>query len=157
MVISMIAASGLTGLLGGRRDAQWFAALFTLSIPMALLQVTVPKNDVTAAMWVLLTAYLVVVALSQRLAGVERLALGLAVSLAMLTKGTALIFVTAVLAWFFLAQLVEGGMEILRRYAMVVGACLRCTERSVLVAQLADVRWAIWLKPADRFLRTTSR
>ena len=120
MLAAMIAASGITGLLGGRREAQWFAALFTLSIPMALLQVTVPKNDVLAAMWVLSVAYFVVLSLKRRLEAIELIALGLSVGLAMLTKGTALIFVATLMAWFSIVQVLSAGVKVVVRTGIVV-------------------------------------
>jgi hypothetical protein len=57
---SMIGAAGIAVVLGGRRSAQWLAAIFVLSIPMSLLQSTTPKNDIVSTFWVISLAYFVV-------------------------------------------------------------------------------------------------
>lgn len=51
MIACMLGVSLLAGLLGAGRRGQVAAALFSASIPMAILQATSTQNDYAAAMW----------------------------------------------------------------------------------------------------------
>ena len=102
---TMIGAAGITALLGGRRSAQWLAAIFALSIPMSLLQVTTAKNDIVSAFWVIALAYFIVLSMKRELTRVEFVGLSLSFGLGILTKGTVFSFVGPLLAWFFLTRL----------------------------------------------------
>jgi hypothetical protein len=62
---TMIAVAGIVSLLGGGRVSQWVAALFTLTLPMSLLQMTTPKDDVMAGFWIAVLLYFVVLSKSK--------------------------------------------------------------------------------------------
>ncbi len=101
----MIAAAGIVSILGGGRKSQWVAGLFTFSLPMGLLQLTTPKDDVMAGFWIATMLYFVVLSKRRRLAPLELVALGLTLGLGMLTKGTFLPFAVPIMAWYFLPRL----------------------------------------------------
>jgi 4-amino-4-deoxy-L-arabinose transferase-like glycosyltransferase len=108
---SMIGAAGIASVLGGRRRAQWLAAIFVLSIPMSLLQSTTPKNDVVSTFWVISLAYFIVVSMKRELTRVEFVGMSLSFGLGILTKGTVFPFVAPLLTWFFLTRLLTKGLR----------------------------------------------
>jgi hypothetical protein len=105
------AAAGISRHLGGNRRTQILSGALAFSIPMALLQATTPKNDVVSAFWVLSTGYFVVLESTEGLAPRERWALFSSVALAMLTKGTGIPFVAALLAWYSLVRVLRSGVR----------------------------------------------
>jgi 4-amino-4-deoxy-L-arabinose transferase-like glycosyltransferase len=105
MVTSIIAASGIAALLGGKRKSRWLSALFVLSIPMGILQATTTQNDYVSAMWVVILGYFVVLSKKRKLINFELFLLGSALGLGMLTKGTFFPYAAALMIWFFLPQL----------------------------------------------------
>ncbi|MCU0608520.1 MAG: glycosyltransferase family 39 protein [Chitinispirillaceae bacterium] len=90
----MIGASLITRYLGGGRRGlrpQLFAAVFAATLPMAILQATNTQNDLVASLW--LVCFLVF-ALRFRDGGtwLDVFCAGAAIGLALLTKGTVLMF-----------------------------------------------------------------
>jgi len=83
----LIAVTGIAASLGGGRRAHWISAVFTLSIPMALLQSGTTQNDLVSAFWVLTLAFFALGS-SRESALPDRLGAWLALALGMLTKGT---------------------------------------------------------------------
>jgi len=96
----VIAATGMARLLGGSRHTQILAGALAFSVPMALLQASTPKNDVVSSFWVASTAYFVIGEDRNGLTRRERWALFASVALALLTKGTGIPFVAALLLWY---------------------------------------------------------
>jgi hypothetical protein len=96
----VIAATGITRLLGGNRRTQFLAGVLAFSVPMGVLQASTPKNDVVSSIWVASTAYFVTLEDRRGLNLRERWALFVSVALAVLTKGTGIPFVAGLLAWY---------------------------------------------------------
>jgi hypothetical protein len=96
----LIAAMGITRLLGGDRKTQILAGVVAFGVPMGLLQASTQKNDIASSLWVMATAYFVVLEDRMGLTTRERWALFLSVALAILTKGTAIPFVAGFLLWY---------------------------------------------------------
>lgn len=107
MLSSVIAASGITGLLGGNRKAQLLTAVIAFSIPMGLLQSTTTQNDYVSAFWVVCLAYFVILSRQRQLMKLESLGIGLSLGLGMLTKGTFFPYAAPLMAWFFVGRLVD--------------------------------------------------
>lgn len=107
MLGSLIAASLLARDLGGRPAAQWFAALFVVSLPMGILQSTSTQNDYVAGFWLLCLANWTVKAMSAGLVRREFVFLGLTLGLGLATKGTFYIYAipsVAVSTWLIFKQ-----------------------------------------------------
>jgi hypothetical protein len=87
---SIVAVSALAGALGLGRRGQAIAALFCATLPNGILQASGAKNDWLLTFWLLLMAYFAV----RRNAPLAGLALGLALA----TKGTGYLFAPPLLA-----------------------------------------------------------
>ena len=111
LIGTMVAVSGVVKELGGDRSAQWLGAVCAFAVPVALLQVTTPKNDVVASFWVAALVYYALLNRRRELAPHEFLGLSLALGLGMLTKGTFFLYAPAILAWFFLQRLLKQGLK----------------------------------------------
>jgi hypothetical protein len=118
LVGSMIAAAGAVRLLGKGRLAQWVAALFVFSLPMGVLQVTTPKNDIVAGYWTLSLLYFVVLSKKRGLSRFEWAGLSLSLGIGMLTKGTFILFTFPIMVWFFLARIFR---QSIRKTASEIG------------------------------------
>jgi 4-amino-4-deoxy-L-arabinose transferase-like glycosyltransferase len=77
--------------LGGGRQARILAAVFTATIPSALLGASSTKNDCVGAYWILLAVYLLL-RWGDRQDWPHALAIGSTLGLAVFTKGTAYVF-----------------------------------------------------------------
>jgi len=113
MIASVIATSGIAGLLGGDRKAQWLTAVVTFSIPMGLLQSTTTQNDYVSAFWVVCLAYFVILSRNRALSRWELIGLGLSLGLGMLTKGSFFPFAAPLMLWFFLGRLMAKRWRVL--------------------------------------------
>ena len=105
MVVSVVAVSGITGLLGGSIKTQLLAAAAAFSIPMGVLQSTSTQNDYAAALWAVALAYLVLLGKTRKLPSIEVAAMACSVGLGMLTKGTFFAYAAPLLVWHFLPKL----------------------------------------------------
>ena len=113
----MIAASGIVALLGGGSRVQWLGAVIAFSVPMAVLQATTPKNDLTSGLWVLTFGYFVLQAMKRGLTPDEGWARSLSLGLGILTKGTVLPFIAPLLLLHLIVLLrrrgfVRAGIEL---------------------------------------------
>jgi 4-amino-4-deoxy-L-arabinose transferase-like glycosyltransferase len=94
MTGSVLAVSMIAGFLGARRVGQWLSAIFTITLPMGILQSTSTQTDYVAGFWNLCVIYYTLVLARQArsgLGGSSRIIpvmLGLSFSLGILTKGT---------------------------------------------------------------------
>ncbi len=77
MLASIIAVTGIAKLFGCEKKNTWLAAIFTLTIPMGLLQASTAQNDYAAALWVVVLAYFVVLSRVRRLQRLEFIAFAL--------------------------------------------------------------------------------
>lgn len=95
--------------LGGGRRAQLVAALLVATAPMAIMQGSSTQNDLLVAVWLLVAAsQALAIAQEPRLAVVRSLVAAGAVALALLTKGTAWIYLPPILlllAWAIVRRL----------------------------------------------------
>ena len=91
----IVAASLLAKELGGARRSQIVAAVFTATIPMAILEASGTKTELVAAYWIALAAYLLL-RWSRNQTWAHALAIGAALGLAVFTKGTSYAFVPCI-------------------------------------------------------------
>lgn len=103
----IIASSYIVKLLGGQRLTQWFAAVLTATLPIAILQSTAAKNDLLVAFW-MMTAIAFMLLLRQRRWWAYSLFFSVALGLALLTKATAYVYFAPFIVWFTLAQMRVG-------------------------------------------------
>jgi hypothetical protein len=87
--------------LGASPPIQVLTAVITATIPSAVCAASGPKNDVVVAFWILLAVYLLI-AYRRSQSWILAAALGTSIGLAILTKGTAYIFLPALLLAGFL-------------------------------------------------------
>ena len=97
VVVSLIVAE-----LGGSSLSQLLAALIGATLPMAILQSTGTQNDLAVSFWILNSSYYLI-RLVRCASPRNALLAGLSIGLAMLTKGTAYLFVSPFVAIFLLA------------------------------------------------------
>ena len=83
-MLAVVGVSALAGAMGAGSRGQAFAALFAATLPNGILQASGAKNDCLLALWLVAAAYF---ALRR-----DFLYTGLALGLALLTKGTAYLF-----------------------------------------------------------------
>lgn len=86
-----IAASVLAKDLGAGRPGQTLAAVFTATLPMAILQASSTQNDLVLSLWLLVFVHFALRALSEKTDMTGWLVAGGSLGLAVLTKPTALI------------------------------------------------------------------
>jgi 4-amino-4-deoxy-L-arabinose transferase-like glycosyltransferase len=96
-IISIIGVSAAAGLFGSAPRGQAIAALFCATLPAGILASSGAKNDYVLAMWVII-AVCFALRFAAKPAIIEALFLGLATGLALLTKGTAYLFLPPVVA-----------------------------------------------------------
>ncbi len=104
--VSILTVGSITRRLGGSRNARALARLLAATIPMAVLQATSTQNDVFLASLILIaTDAAIALCSAHRPNGrsiTHWLRLGLASGLALMTKGTAMLF----LPWLFVVGVV---------------------------------------------------
>jgi 4-amino-4-deoxy-L-arabinose transferase-like glycosyltransferase len=122
MATSVVAVSGITGLLGGSLRTQLLAAAAAFSIPMGVLQSTSTQNDYAAALWAVILGYLVLLGKIRPLRGWEVAALAGSVGLGMLTKGTFFAYAAPLLVWQFLPLLLRARLKPLLLHGAAISA-----------------------------------
>lgn len=98
MVGAVTGVSVLAKELGAERRGQIFAAVACGTIPMGILQSTSTQTDYVAAFWLVCFVYFSL-RLRNRSSLVDALGLGLALGLALLTKGTSYVFAFPFVVW----------------------------------------------------------
>lgn len=111
MLGSVVGVTRIAARLGAPRRGQWFAAILCATMPMGILAATSSKNDYVAAFWLVCAVYAL---LALRDAGRRgeysarnTTLFGASVGLALLTKGTAYVFVLPFIVWFVLDGLMS--------------------------------------------------
>lgn len=94
-VMLIVMASEFTKLLQGSRKGQLLASLFAATIPMAILQSSNTQNDILVGVFSLIFAYFFLKTIKSN-SWIDACFGGLALGLALLTKGTGYIFCAAV-------------------------------------------------------------
>jgi 4-amino-4-deoxy-L-arabinose transferase-like glycosyltransferase len=97
----ILGVSLIAGRLGGAPAVQVFAATVAATIPNAVCAASGSKNDFVVAYWIVLAVYLLLVYAQTQTANVAA-ALGVTIGLAARTKGTAYLFLPALLGAGFL-------------------------------------------------------
>jgi 4-amino-4-deoxy-L-arabinose transferase-like glycosyltransferase len=119
MVGCVVGVSLLAEKLGGGIDAQSFAALATMTLPIGVLQATSTQNDYVVSFWCLCFTLFVLEQIKKTdtdtLAGFAGVALGLA----MLTKATAILFLAPVGTWFMIHLIHRNRFGAVRLFSMV--------------------------------------
>ena len=100
MIGCLIGVSLLAKQLGGDLQTQLFAAVFAGTIPMGILQSSSTQNDYAVSFWLLCFVYFSISLIRQeQIHWPYALGAGFSLGLAILTKGTAYIFVVPFVAW----------------------------------------------------------
>jgi len=119
LLASAVGVSLIVRRLGGDSRAGWLAALLTVTLPMALLQATGTQNDLVEALWLVALAWSVL-----RFRDLPSPAnagwVGVALGLAVLTKGTGYTLALPLMIWFGLATFREMRWTAWRPFAIVV-------------------------------------
>ncbi|MBJ6727300.1 ArnT family glycosyltransferase [Geomesophilobacter sediminis] len=112
MIGSAVGVSLIARELKGSRTAQFTAAALAVSLPMGLLQATSTQNDYTVTLWIVTLIWFMLRAREDHgLANAA--AVGMALGLAIFTKGTAYMIAAPLMAvylWIVLRQGVKGAL-----------------------------------------------
>lgn len=92
MVVSAVGASAIAAEFGATRRRQIAAALFTISLPMGILQATSTQNDYVVAAWMVCFVVFALRFALEPQSWPHVVAMGLSLGLAVLTKQTALAY-----------------------------------------------------------------
>lgn len=111
LILAMVAASLSARQLGADRKGQWLAALFMISIPIAVLQASGAKNDLLLAAFFSSLVYFVLLGTFSRLSVLDWITCGICVSLGVLTKGTFVFFALPLLLWLLVVMLKQAGWK----------------------------------------------
>jgi hypothetical protein len=99
----MIGVAKVAALFGSRERGQALAALFCATLPAGILAASGAKNDYVLALWLTAAVYFAM-RFASELEWSDAVFLGLALGLALLTKGTAYLFAPLPLAAIFIAR-----------------------------------------------------
>ena len=110
MLGSLLGVSLIAERLGADRRGQVFAAVIAVAIPMGILQATSTQNDYVFTFWFVCLVYFGMLFREQPNLH-NSLLIGAALGLAILTKGTAYIFLPPFLVWIFAGAIKRRGFE----------------------------------------------
>lgn len=99
MALCPVAVSGIVELLGFDMPAQILAAVFAFTIPQGAMQAYDLKNDYVCAFWIATSVYFVLATSASNRIG-DGVFAGAAIGLALLTKGTAFVYIPPFVALF---------------------------------------------------------
>ncbi len=108
LVLIMVAVSGINVHFGVNRMGRWMSIIFILTLPTIVLQVSGAKNDIVMGFFCAALAYFVIKSVKESLNRVDRISIGLAVALGMLTKGSFIFFILPLLLWLFIIMRASG-------------------------------------------------
>jgi 4-amino-4-deoxy-L-arabinose transferase-like glycosyltransferase len=118
----IVGASLIAEQLGADRYRQIFAAVITATLPMGILQSSSTQNDLVAAFWLVCFVHFGIAFLENREIRTA-IPAGFALSLAILTKGTAYLYALPYIAWFILA-LIRSNKRHLLHVALVTSMAI---------------------------------
>lgn len=113
-----LAASLIAERFGAGPRGQAFAALFTVTIPEALLEASGSMNTAGTAFWIAAAAYFVIAA-NQEEGWTSTLFAALAVGMALLTKGTAYVYLPLILLACWWTGSAAARLRMLRRLPVI--------------------------------------
>jgi len=96
----LLCVSIISGELGAGRVGKFLALAFIASLPMGLMQASTTQNDYVVSFWLACVGTMVLVSSRRVLSRLELSCLGMALGLALLTKGTAYPLVVPFMPWF---------------------------------------------------------
>lgn len=99
MIGCLAGISGIVRELGGSRKARILAAIFCVTIPQGILSATSTKNDYAVSFWIVCSVYYLLRLQTGDGGRWLSVKLGMAVGLALLTKGTSYFYLPPFLAW----------------------------------------------------------
>ena len=122
----VIVTSHIAAQLGAARRGQWFAALFTATIPMAIAQASGSQVDLFAAFWDACSVALILRCIEQpqRVSARDALVLGACLGLAALSKGTAYLFLFPFLVWLAVTRIRRDRLRVPVPMTLAVAAAL---------------------------------
>ncbi len=105
MVGSLVGVSLIAQQLGAGLPGQVLSAVFTVTLPLGILQSSNTKNDYVVTFWIVCLAYFVLVASKSKIDLGDSVKVGMSLGLAVFTKGTGYIYALPFCIWFMLASL----------------------------------------------------
>lgn len=105
MVGSLVGVSLIAQQLGAGFPGQVLSAVFSVTLPMGILQSSSTQNDYIVTFWIVCLAYFVLVAAKSNIDLRDSLKVGMSLGLALFTKGTGYIYALPFCIWFILASL----------------------------------------------------
>jgi hypothetical protein len=105
MVGSLFGVSLIAQQLGAGLSGQVLSAVFTVTLPMGILQSSNTKNDYAVTFWIVCLAYFVLVASKSKINLGGSLTVAMSLGLAIFTKGAGYIYGLPFCVWFILASL----------------------------------------------------
>lgn len=112
MVGSLVGTAAIAEEFGASRGARLFAAITCATIPMGVLQATSTQTDYAVAFWLLCFAYFLL-RFTKQPDLLRASAMGVALGLALLSKGTAYVFAFPFVAWLVIFALRQRDRRIL--------------------------------------------
>jgi hypothetical protein len=109
MIGVLLGTTALAQRIGAGNRGQLLTAAFIISIPNGILQSTSTQNDFVTAFWLVCMVYFIVLSKERNMNSLERLSLGIAIGLGMLTKGTFYPYAFPFLLWYFIPMLTAHG------------------------------------------------
>jgi hypothetical protein len=130
MAGSAVAVTLIAGQIGVKARGQWFAALFTVTLPMGILQSTSTQTDYVAGFWCLCVLYFVLSECRKYILGrnagisLNFVLLGFSLSLGVLTKGTVYAFVFPILLYYLIVLIRNHLLKAIPGMILIGGVCL---------------------------------
>jgi 4-amino-4-deoxy-L-arabinose transferase-like glycosyltransferase len=111
LILTMVAVSASAGLLGAKRRGKWLAAIFVMTLPVVVLQASGAKNDLVLAFFFASLVYFMTKAVRVSLTIWDKIGMGIAVALGLLTKGNFPFFILPLLIWLLIVLLRKIGWK----------------------------------------------
>jgi hypothetical protein len=119
LVLTLVIVGAIAKELGADKKGQWFSALFTITLPIIVLQTASAKNDVFLGFLVATLAYFVVKAAKRELSFLDWLGAAIAVGLGILTKGNYVFYALPLLIWLLVSVIKKGGLKRAVQFAVL--------------------------------------
>jgi len=103
MAGTLVVVSSIAGQLGVSPGRQVFAAIFTVTLPMGILQASSTQNDYVVSFWLACFVFLMLRLIKGPVDLWTSMLSGLSLGLCLLTKGTAYLYAIPFVIWYFAA------------------------------------------------------